>query len=352
MERKRSFFTIGIGIFTVLALVMFSTSAAAADKKYKVEISSLWPGTSVYANSIFWAKLINENSKLVAATAREGKGPNVAIKTLITKPEKRDHLVFFGVEGFWWAAQQDLPGWKRFQGKYDFKNIVNLCLLGFAGDVMFTTNPKIKTMNDMEGKTFVPSTSDLYNSKALGYMGTFEAAGIKPKFKAIGRGPMVESLRDGLIDVIHGGILLTGPNKFVPSPYLTELFATKKVYSVSLERKYIEAMKKKTGHPGVIIDFPPGSVNDLQTQTVSGLGMPLMWSCDVAVPDVVVKEILGVFYDNIEKFGDLNPGAKILSKKSMAAVDLPESRLHPAAVAFYKEKGVKITTMQEIGFIK
>lgn len=352
MVRSKHLLTVSIGVLALIVIFMFSTPAAAADKPYKIEISALWPGTSVYANGIFWAKLINENSKLVAAAAREGKGPNVDMKTLFAKPAKRDHLIFFGIEGFWWAAQQGLPGWKAFVGKYDFNKIKHLALFGYAGDVMLTTNPNIKTMKDMEGKTFVASARDLHNAKAMGFMETFKVAGVKPIYKTLGVGPMIGSCRDGLVDVIHAGILLTGPNKFVPSTYLTELFATKKVYSISLERKYIEAMKKKTGHPGIIIDFPPGSVNEHQTQMVSGLGMPLMWSCDVSVPDVVIKEILQVYYDNIEKFGDLNPGAKVLDKKTIAAGDLPEDRYHPAAVKFYKEKGVKLTSMQALGYAK
>ena len=350
MARKKFFLTASIGIVSAIILLMVTSAATAEDKPYKIEISSLWPGTSVYANGILWAKLINENSKLVAAAAREGKGPNVDMKTIFAKPERRKHLIFFGIEGFWWAAQQGLPGWKPFVGKYDFNNIRHLALFGYAGDVMLTTNPNIKTMEDMEGKTFVASARDLHNAKAMGFMEAFKVAGVKPVYKTLGVGPMIASARDGLVDVIHAGILLTGPNKYVPSTYLTELFATKKVYSISLERKYIEAMKKKTGHPGLIIDFPPGSVNEYQTETVTGLGMPLMWSCDVSVPDEVVKDILQVYYDNIEKFGDLNPGAKVLTKKTIAAGDLPESRYHPAAVEFYKEKGVQLTSMQALGY--
>lgn len=352
MRRKSQFARIGFSFLVVCFVLCFSGASMAEDKPYQIEISSLWPATNIYANAVFWAKLINENSQLVEAVAREGKGPNVDMKTLVRYPDQRKKLVFFGDEDSWWGAQQGLPGWKEFVDKYDFNNFRHLALIGFTVDVMLTAKNDIKTMYDMNGKSFVASSRNLNNAKSLGFIETFKLAGVKPEVKALGTRPMIESCRDGLIDVIHGGILLTGPSQFMPSPYLNELFATRKIHPVSFDVKYLKAMKEKTGHPGIIVQFPPKSINKYQDSPVFGLGKALMWDCDKSIPDKVVTEILRVYYENIEKFGSLNPGGKILTKKSMAAAGIPESRFHPAAVKFYKEKGVPITFLQELGYLK
>lgn len=320
-------------------------------QKHKIELSSLWPGSSIYTNAVFWAKQINAANPNVEATAREGKGPNVDMKTLLSKADKRPHLVFFGVEDSWWGAQQGFPAWKRFMGKYDINNIRHLCLIGFTTDVMLSTNPKITSMYDMNGKTYVPATVDLNNAKAVALTEPFKLAGINAKFEPLGVKPMIESLRDGLIDVIHGGIALVGPDKYKPSGYLNELFAVKKVYPVSYDVKYLKAMKEKTGHPGVIVKFSPKAITEHQDYEVYGMGKSLTWMCDISVPDDVVTAILQTYYDNLDKFGEISIGGRILSKKTMAAMNVPESRLHPAAAKFYKKVGVPVISIHETGLL-
>jgi len=48
-------------------------------------------------------------------------------------------------------------------------------------------------------------------------------------------------------------------------------------------------------------------------------------------------------YENIEKFKEYTHMGAILTKETMASLSVPESSYHPAAVKFYKQKGIKIT---------
>lgn len=339
-------------IIITAGLFIFAGAATQAEVgEHKIELSALWPGSSIYTNAVLWAKQINQSNAGVEAIAREGKGPNVDIKTLLIKPAKRAHLVFFGVEDSWWGAQQGFPGWKRFVDSYDINNLRHLCLIGFTTDVMLSINPKITSMHHMEGKSYVPASVDLNNAKAVALTEPFKIAGIKVKFEALGVKPMIESLRDGLIDVIHGGIALVGRGKHQPSGYLNEIFAVKKVYPVSYDLKYLQAMKEKTGHPGVIVKFQPKAITEHQDYEVYSMGKSLSWMCDVSVPDEVVTAILQTYYDNLDKFGEISVGGRILSKNTMAAMNVPESRLHPAAAKFYKKMGVPIVSMQDTGLL-
>ncbi len=348
-KKKLSSCSIVILVALILCLPILPSTAVA--EPYKIEISALWPASSIYTNAVLWAKLVNEKKLNIEAVAREGKGPNVDMKTLMMKAEKRPHLIFFGEEDDWWGAQQNFPGWDKFLKNYDINNIRHLCLIGFTTDVMLSVNPKIKSMYDMEGKTYVPATTDTNNAKAAGLTEPFNLAGIKVKFEPLGVKPMIESLRDGMVDVAHGGIALVGINKFEPSAYLNELFAVKTVYPVSYDVKYLEAMKKKTGHPGIIVKFLPKAISEHQDYEVYGMGKSLSWMCDVSVPNEVITAMLQVYYDNLDKFGELSTGGKILNTRTMAAVNAPEARLHPAAATFYKEKGVPIINILDTGLL-
>ena len=80
-------------------------------------------------------------------------------------------------------------------------------------------------------------------------------------------------------------------------------------------------------------------------------GKPDSWGAHKDLPDEVVAEILRIYLTNISSFGEITPGAKILNRESIAAMDVPESRYHPAAARFYKDNGVKMTSLQALGII-
>lgn len=335
-------------IGTVCLLLAGSTVHA---EKYKVEISGLWAGTNPYSVAVAWAKMINDSSQKVEAIAREGRGPNVDMKSIIKDPGKGKHLVFFQVEDSVWGAAEGFAGWQQFKGKYNFDDFRHLALIGFTSDVLLTTTPQIKTMQDLNGKSVVISNVSATSAKAVGFKKTFELGGVKPKYEYLGMKAMVESLRDGLVDVVHGGVNVLGPGEYSPSPYLRELFATKKVYPVSMDKNAVEAMKKETGHPGIVVTFPPKAIDEYQSGPVVALGKCMTWGCHKDVPAEVVTEILKIYLANIDKFAEVTPGAKVLSKNTIAAIGVKEDRYHPAALKFYKDNGIKITSLQALGII-
>jgi TRAP-type uncharacterized transport system substrate-binding protein len=339
-----------VGLTLCLSIIMLMGSAAYAEK-YKVEISGLWAGTNPYSIALAWAKMINDNSQLVEAIAREGRGPNVDMKSIIKDPEKGKHLVFFQAEDSVWGAAEGFAGWKQFKGQYNFDDFKHLALSGFTADVLLTTNPDIKAMKDLAGRSVVISNVSATSAKAVGFKKIFELAGVKPRYEYLGMKAMVDSLRDGLVDVVHGGVSAEGPGQYSPAPYLRELFATKTVYPVSLDKNAVEAMKKETGHPGIVVTYPPKVICESQGGPVVALGKCMTWGAHKDMPDEVVAEILKIYLANIDKFGEITPGAKILNQKTMAAIGVPAERYHPAAVKFYKDSGVATTSLRELGVI-
>jgi TRAP-type uncharacterized transport system substrate-binding protein len=337
-----------LSILVAVPALSILMAPAAFAQKHKVEISGLWAGTNPYSIAVAWAKLINEKSQIVEAVAREGRGPSVDMKSIVMDPKKAKNLVFFFVEDEMWGAKEGFEGWSEFKGKYDFTDFRHLALSGFTSDVLLTTKPEIQSMKHLHGKSVVISNVSATSAKAVGFDRTFQLGGVKPKYEYLGMKAMVESMRDGLVDVVHGGINALGPGKFAPSPYLNELFAMKKVYPVSLDKVALEAMKKETGHPGIVVTFPPKAISEYQANPVVALGKCMTWGSHKDLPDEVATELVRIYLENINSFAQVTPGAELLTKETIAAIGVPESRYHPAVVQFYKSKGVKITSLQQL----
>ena len=212
MRQKRGLVGTWFVLF-VMAIFLSAGMAYGQAKKYEVEISGLWTGTNPYTIAVYWAELINKNSKIVKAIAREGRGPAVDMKTLIMKPEKRKSLVFFQVEDEVWAAKRQIGDWKNFAGKYELDNFRHIAFGGFTVDVLLTTNPKIRTLADMNGKSTVISNVSKASSKAVAFEEIFKVAGVKPKYQYLGMNAMTDAARDGTVDVIHDGINPVGSSK-------------------------------------------------------------------------------------------------------------------------------------------
>jgi TRAP-type uncharacterized transport system substrate-binding protein len=326
--------------------------ALAQDKKYEVEISGLWAGTNPYSIAVYWAQLINKNSKTVKAIAREGRGPAVDMKTCIMKPEKRKSLVFFQVEDEVWAARQQIGDWKKFVGKYNIDNFKHIAFGGFTVDVLLTTNSDLKELKDLNGKSVVISNVSAASAKSKAFMEMFDAVGVKPKYQYLGMNAATDAARDGTVDVIHGGINPIGPNQWSPSPYLNELFAMKAVYPISIPRDVLVKVKQKTGFPGVIVSIPAGQISKQQTAPTTAAGKCMNWGVDASMPDEVVTEIVRIYVENLDKFAQLSPAARIITRKTVAAMEVPESRIHPAALKYYKQNKIPVGSLKDAGIIK
>ncbi len=348
--RSRALLAIFFACFVCLAFV--SGTASAQDKKHEVEISGLWAGTNPYSIAVYWAELINKNSKTVKAVAREGRGPAVDMKTCIMKPEKRKSLVFFQVEDEVWAAREQIGDWKNFAGKYNIDNFKHIAFSGFTVDVLLTTNADLKDLKDLNGKRVVISNVSAASAKSKAFMDIFQEVGVKPKYQYLGMNATTDALRDGTVDVIHGGINPIGPNQWSPSPYLNELFALKAVYPISIPRELLAKVKQKTGFPGVPVTIPAGQISKQQAAPTTAAGKCMNWGVDASMPDEVVTEILRIYVENLDKFAQLSPAARIITKKTVASMEVPENRVHPAAIKYYKQNKIPMTGLKEAGIIQ
>jgi len=317
---------------------------AAAEEPFEITISTLPAGFGSYIMGVALAEQINKNSTWLKAIAMEGRGPAEHMKLLVKKPAKRKNYLFFNSTWDIWEAKKQLGPYKGMPFNYDEFKFVTL--LGIAGNGLCTLDPNIKTLKDLEGKRVI-FDSGKGKGREMAYAGVLEAAGVsmdKLKQQYSSGKAAADTLRDGLVDVIYTGhILKKLPNVYGNSPFQAELVATKKTYFVGFDEKDVMAFKKKTGHPVAMVKIPPKMLGPEQTEPCGVLIKPLGFAAHISMPDHVVTEIVRVVYENADKFKDYTFMGNILTKKTLASLSVPEQAYHPAAVKFYKEKGVPIT---------
>ena len=62
---------------------------------------------------------------------------------------------------------------------------------------------------------------------------------------------------------------------------------------------------------------------------------------DKDLPDDVVYEMLSIMYDHIDEFKNYHAVGKALTRENMGDIAVPVEGIHPAAIKFFKEKGIK-----------
>ena len=221
-----------------------------------------------------------------------------------------------------------------------------MCIIGWSIDVLYTLDPKIKTIQDLKGKRIVVDAGP-GRTRLIQFQGIFKAAGIggQVKFEYMTGKAAADAVRDGRIDAAYGGASLwKPPNTWTPSPFTKELVSTKDVHFITVPEKYIKAMMKETGFPSSWVALPPKTMGPLQTEPLIGLTRPNAWAAHLDMQDHVVREIVGIAYENADKFKDYVPAGALISKNTLASIGVPEDRYHPAALKFFKEKGIPVTS--------
>lgn len=346
MEKK--IFALTGSLFCVIFLIALVATEVEAQSKphepFQLEISTIPAGFASYNIGVALADLISKNSTWLKAIHIEGRSPAAHMRTLVTKPEKRKNYLFFNTTWDLWEAKKQVGPYTKFPFNYDEFRFV--MLMGIAGNGLCTKDPNMKSVKDVAGKKVIFDSTP-GSGRELVYYGVLREAGVaieslKPQFSA-GQAA-AEALRDGLIDVIYTGSTLQRlPNVHLNSPFMTELVSTVKTYFVPFEEKHVKAFIDKTGHPATLMMIPPKMLGPLQTEPYGTLIKPLGFCAHMDMPDDVVAEILRVVFENAPKLKEATIAAEIITKDTLASLSMPESGYHPAAVKFFKSKGIKIT---------
>ena len=333
--------------FLLLAIisVMIPYNAYAVKKdRHNIEIYSLKMGMSGYVMSFALSELINKHSEMLQASCIESKGSPVNMIILQKHPEKKSSWVGLINPICRYQAQHAITPFKK-----PYKDVRAIALITQIVAAFATLDPNIKTLNDMVGKRVMINRPNT-NTGQLFELFLKDGVGLYDKMKIVrgGMGDAKRALIDGTIDVgWASSVLLTkradGTWEWVPVPAPGELFQTKKTYVISIPEEVIQKVAKSSGYPLAVGRAAGGHTFGKSTfdEPWTGNLFRSSWYVHKDMPDEIVTEILRVLWENADKFASYHATGKGISKANLPALAEKREFFHPAAIKFYKDRGVE-----------
>ena len=250
-------------------------------------------------------------------------------------PKRRQYRIFImGNQAYYDAIRGSRP----FKEKAtDIRGVMFLKACEFC---FVTLDPKIKTHNDFVGKKV--ASWPVGSGTTIWFHHVLDAFGIRDKVKPTYGSPkaMSDALKDGLIDVLF---LVTFGG--VPVGAYTELFSLKgeKLHFVGIPKEAYDKLVAG-GWPVVPYTYPPGKLTAAQTEGIPAFGSPVAcWWCWKDAPEDVIYEFVKTVGENIQVIKDyVKPGQESYKKEMGMLVVDSEADLHPGALKYFKEEGLKL----------
>lgn len=341
MKNKASFKF--IAIIVCMLIVSLSASMASAAEKQQIQIYSNPFGNATYVMSFALAEIINKYSDMLHATCMESKGSAANMLFLQQNPEARKNTIIVASPSAVTVAKKADPPFKQpFTGLKAISLIVNNACF------FMTLNPDIKSIEDLSGKRVAlgPKGSTLaYEPEFVlkyGY-GIFDKLG---RVGFMPPGAIKDALLDGSVEVGIQSSSLWGDGdikEWAPIPATDELMATAKAYLVDLDPKAVAKAAKESGYPLFTMEAKPLAFGKSDAIGGNRLVTSNSWWAYETMDPAIVHEILSVIYNHAADFDKYHATGKALTSKSMASiVGTEESDFHPAAIEFYKSKGMKL----------
>jgi len=346
MERKK--IRLGLKIFCLLigVVVLVGTLLAApevfAKEKFKVEIYGFRMGTTGYVATFALAEIINAKSDWVEAVAMESVLGSVENARMIIKhPEKQDRMIGYIPNVDMWKILNGKPPFKE-----PFKDMRSFVLSSNFAMYFMTTNPKIKSIEDMKGKRVGLFKRGGFNEEVAkmllryGYGITYDDI----RVSHMGFGQIADALIDGTVEVGWASAGTGGdePREPLPTPAMDRLVTTKQCYLVPVSEEAIDKTRKGWGAPLYAIRTRAKKIGKTMLPEAVAPMSSSGWVVTKHMPDDVVTEIVRIIYENVEEFGKYHASLKTMTKKNIAERAEPGAWFHPAAIRFYESKGLKI----------
>lgn len=213
----------------------------------------------------------------------------------------------------------------------DFSTVANLYMEQVQ---IVTTNPNIKTVADLKGKSVsigAAGSGVYYN--AIDILGAYDLTeqDIKPTYQ--GFGDSADALQDGKLDA---AFVVAG----APTTAITSLATTKSVYLVSLDAEH-SAKLLKTSPYYTEYTIPAGTYEglDVDTPTVA-VGAVVIARDDVS--EQGVYEFVSTIFENLSAISAQH--AKGTELNLEFAANVTSVPYHPGAAKYFAEKGITVPT--------
>jgi TRAP transporter TAXI family solute receptor len=325
-------------ILVALISIGLAVSPSMAREPIQIEVLGAGAGGRGYTYAHVLAEVINKHGPgWLKATSSATRGHVENILLTYKDPARRAKAVLYTGDIVLDAA--------RF-GIWDFKEkISGIKVFAITHVGIFyveTLDPKIRKWSDLAGKKVATDKSG--SAKARYFADMFAQAGFPVDQVKITVKAANDAIIAGTIDAKSGNSIFTGAEPEHQAPTI-ELMSRKreKLHFVTIPKDVVQRAAKATGIRYVYSEFPPKSFAPWQTEPVGGFIICNMWGVWPEFPNDVVYEIVKTLYENAETFQKYHVACRGFSKKSMAYLNVIDmNEVHPAALKFYKEKGIKV----------
>ena len=331
-----------VALVAIFFLFSFSNGPAVAapksgEKVTDIKILGLPMGYTGYTLSFGLTNLINKHSKKLRATFESGSGTFANQLYIISRPEAAQNTIIFTNQVAIWMAEK---AWPPLTKPYlDFRCITKSVT---NPNTFVTLNPQIKTLENMAGRKVAlgPKASSIWAEPfiVLEYMGLKD----KVNLSAMSFGTIKDALLTGSVDVGFQAFTDMGDNKVVGVPAADELMRTKATYVISTPPDVVHGTEKKTGAWLGVDKWSLPAMGPTPAQEFWSIVSANGWWCHKDMPEAIVEEVLTVLYEHIDEMAAFDASGKAMTKATMAKLPLPEDKFFPAAVKFYKKKGIPI----------
>ena len=194
-----------------------------------------------------------------------------------------------------------------------------------------TTNPDIKTVADLAGKSVsIGALGSGVYFNALDVLGVYGLTedDIKPVYQSFG--DSAESLKDKKIDA---AFIVAG----APTTAITDLSTAGPVYLVSIDDEHIATLLEKSPYysPYTVSADTYGMPEDAQTVAVAAV---VLARNDVAEDDIYA--FTSTIFENIDAIAEQHgKGAELSLEFASSVTDVP---YHPGAAKYFAEKGIEV----------
>lgn len=153
-----------------------------------------------------------------------------------------------------------------------------------------------------------------------------------------------DGIIDGTVDVAYMGSSAWGPGEYkdwTPNPATERLFSSKVCYIIDPPLLAFEKAKEKTGYPIYALGWKAKKVGLSSIPNCHGMVNDTAWWVHKDFPEDLVKDLCTIIYDHIDEFGKYHATGKFMFREALPDAACPVDWYHPAAIKFYKDKGLK-----------
>ncbi len=195
-----------------------------------------------------------------------------------------------------------------------------------------TTDPEIKTVADLEGKTVsigAAGSGVYFNAiDVLGAYGLTEDD-INATYEDFGNS--ADSLKDGKIDA---AFVVAG----APTTAISTLAASKDTYLVSMDDAHIEKLQESSPYYTKVV-IPAGTYEGLDVDTITVAVGAVVIASDTATEADIYNFISGI-YENVDAITQAHAkGAELDLDYAGSVTTIP---YHPGAAKYFAEKGIDV----------